>query len=502
MSGEARDRACAHDDLARRSVHGALTSVLGQGANFVLRIGSMMMIARLVTPEHFGLVTMVTAFTGMLGLFRDAGLAAATVQRATVSQELLSTLFWINLAIGIALALIGVAAAPLLVLFYGDPRLFWITVGIAVSFVFHGAQAQHRAIMQRRLRFAAITLIDIGSLIASIVLSVGMALAGYGYWALVAMATFQPFAGLVGVWLGARWMPGPPLRTTSDVHSVLHYGGVLTLNSLAVYIAYNADKVLVGRFLGAEAVGTYGRAYQLISLPTDNLHTALSAVMFPALARVQHQPERLRVFFLNGFTMFLIVVTPITAACALFADDIIHVFLGPQWDEAAPVFRLLAPTGFALSLMNPMGYLMQACGHAVRSLKISLLIAPATLIGCALGLGHGVQGVAIGFSIALVALVAPVMYLAVQGTRIHIGDALRAVVAPCLATALGSAAAFAAWQVLPPMGALVRLAILSTVLFATHAAVIALLPQTRLLLRDARRQLGRTGDGVHVSAAG
>jgi O-antigen/teichoic acid export membrane protein len=500
MTGEARVGARAHDDLARRSVHGALTSVLGQAVNFVLRIGSMIVIARLVTPEHFGLVTMVTAFTGLLGLFRDAGLSAAMVQRSTVSQELLSTLFWINLAIGIALALVGIAAAPLLVLFYGDPRLFWITVGIAAGFVFHGAQAQHRAVMQRRLRFAAITVIDIVSLVASIALSIGMALAGYGYWALVVMATFQPFAGLVGIWISARWTPGSP-RLTSEVRSVLRYGGMLTLDSLAAYVAYNADKVLVGRFLGAEAVGAYGRAYQLITLPTDNLHTALSAVMFPALARVRDQPERLRIFFLSGFTMFLIVVTPITAACALFAEDIIRVFLGPQWDAAVPVFRLLAPMGFALSLMQPTGYLMQACGHAVRSLKISLLVVPVTLIGCAWGLGHGVEGVAIGLSGALVALAAPVLYLAVRGTKIRIGDVLLAVAAPCLATAIGSAAAFAVWQVLPPLSALVRVSILSSVLFAIHATVIALLPHTRLLMREARRNLRRTSDSSSVSAA-
>jgi hypothetical protein len=158
--------------------------------------------------------------------------------------------------------------------------------------------------------------------------------------------------------------------------------------------------------------------------------------------------------------------------------------------------------GFALSLMQPMGYLMQACGYAMRSLRISLLIAPATLFGCLWGLGYGVEGVAVGLSVALCALIAPVIYLALRGTTIRIADILGAVVAPCVAAVVGSVAALAVWQLLPPMSALVRLTILSSVLFAAHATVIGLLPQTRRLMRDARRQLGRASDGASVPAVG
>ena len=102
----------AGDDLAGKTARGALASVAGQGTNFAVRIVSMVVVARLVTPEHFGLVGMVTAFTGLLSLFRDAGLSAATVQREKVSHELVSTLFWVNAAIGLALMLIAAAAAP------------------------------------------------------------------------------------------------------------------------------------------------------------------------------------------------------------------------------------------------------------------------------------------------------------------------------------------------------------------------------------------------------
>jgi O-antigen/teichoic acid export membrane protein len=468
-------------DLAQKTARGALTSVVGQAANFALRILSMVVIARLVTPEHFGLVGMVTAFTGLLGLFRDAGLSAASVQRETVTEELLSALFWINLAVGIGLALLMVAAAPLLTAFYGEPRLLWITIGLATSFIFNGASAQHRALLQRRMRFGVLTVIDISALVVSIGLSVGVALAGFGYWALVAMAVSQPMLAFVGQWLATGWIPGPP-RHALGLGSMMRYGGVITLNSLVMYIAYNADKVLLGRFYGAEVLGAYGRAYQLVSLPTDNLHTTLSWVMFPALSRVQKEPARLRSFFLKGYGLFLAVATPITVACGLFAHEIVAVFLGPQWGSAVPVFQLLAPTILAYSLINPLGTMMQACGHAMRSLKLAFVIAPVVLLGYALGLAHGPEGVALGFSTAMLLLVAPAMYWAIQGTLISVRDVVGAVLAPAVSTLVGAAAAMAVAQVLPTMHPLLRLTTLSTILFTTHVVVLAFLPGQRELL--------------------
>ena len=472
MSRTEFDDGNVSSDLGRKTARGALASVAGQGANFTLRIISMVVIARLVTPEHFGLVGMVTAFTGLLSLFRDAGLSMATVQKETVSGDLLSALFWINVAVGVVLALLTAAAAPLLATFYGEPRLLWITIALASAFVFNGAMAQHRALLQRRMRFGVLSALDILALVVSIGIGFGMAVADLGYWALVAMAVSQPMIGFVGLWMASGWKPGPP-RHAIGVGSMLRYGGVVTLNSLVVYVAYNADKVLLGRFFGPEVLGLYGRAYQLISLPTENLHTTLGWVMFPALSRVQNDPSRLRSFFLKGYGLFLCVVAPITVACGLFAEEIVGVFLGPQWSQAVPVFRLLAPTILALALINPMGQLMQACGHAVRSLKVALLIAPIVIVGYAIGLADGPQGVALGFSASMLLLVGPVVYWARQGTLITMSDVARAVVPPCLSTLAGAALALAVGRAIPTSETFLRLATLPAILFLTHVLVLA-----------------------------
>jgi len=489
-----REVAMPHDaqgDLKRKTARGAVASVVGQAANFALRIGSMVIIARLVTPEQFGIVGMVTAFTGLLNLLRDGGLTQAAVQKAELSGELASTLFWLNLAIGVALAALTALAAPVLVAFYGDPRLFWITIAMGAAFVVNGASAQHRAALQRGMRFGELVVIDVVAQAVSIVVGIWMAVAGLGHWALVGMTLALPAGAMIGVWIRARWVPGKP-KAATGAGSMLRYGGLLTLNSIVAYFAYNMDKVLLGRFWGAEVLGLYGRAYQLISLPTENLQSAMGWVMFPVLARVQADPNRLRSYFLKGYALFLSVVFPITVACALFASDIVRVLLGPQWSDAVPIFELLAPTILAFALLNPMAYLMQATGRVLRSLQLAFVIAPVVIAAYAVGLASGPTGVALGFSIAMLVLVAPAAHWAKQGTLITATDLVRAVFPPFVSALAGAAAAVAVAYVLPDIAALLRLTVLTIVLFGTHALVLLFgLRQKEIYLDMLRAVRGR-----------
>src|SRR5262249_238989 len=151
--------------------------------------------------------------------------------------------------------------------------------------------------------------------------------------------------------------PGRPRRDTG-VRSMLRFGGTITLNGLIVYLAYNLEKVLLGRYWGAAALGFYGRAYPLINIPTENLNSAAGGVAFPALARIREDPVRLRSYFLKGYSLVLGLTLPITIASALLADDMILVLLGPKWNGTATIYRLLAPTISIFALINPLGWLM------------------------------------------------------------------------------------------------------------------------------------------------
>ncbi len=459
-------------DLKSRAIRGGFAKVCSQGANFALRIGSLMVLARLLDPKDFGLVGMVTAFTGVLTLFRDFGLSSATIQRLEVTDEQVSTLFWINSLVGAMLWLLLAAVSPLVATFYREPRLLWVTMVLAVGFFFNALGVQHSAMLQRQMRFTALAIIDFVALLSGVAVAIAMAFHGFKYWSLVAMTTVTPLVTSISLWLTTGWIPGPP-RRGAGVHSMMRFGGTITLNGLVVYVAYNLEKVLLGRFWGAETVGIYGRAYQLINIPTDNLNSAVGEVAFSVLARVQNDAARLRSYFLKGYSLVLALTVPVTIACALFGDDLISVLLGPKWKAAIPIFRLLAPTILMFAMMNPFSWLLFSMGWVNRSLKIALAIAPLAISAYVIGLPYGPKGVALAYSTAMTIWLVPHILWCIHGTNISFGDILGVVKRPVISAAFSAALAFAVQfefgQNLPP---LVRLLMGCGILFLAYLLML------------------------------
>ena len=222
---------------------------------------------------------------------------------------------------------------------------------------------------------------------------------------------------------------------------MLRFGGTITLNGLVVYVAYNLEKVLLGRFWGPDALGIYGRAYQLINIPTDNLNSAIGGVAFSALSRLQHDPVRLKSYFLKGYSLVISLTIPITIFCALFADDIVLVILGPKWTEAAVIFRLLTPTVLIFGMINPFSWLLLSIGLQGRSLAIALVIAPLVITAYVIGLPYGPRGIAFAYSAAMTLWLVPHIAWCLYGTMISPWDLLLPLSRPFLSGIV--AAAFA-----------------------------------------------------------
>ena len=459
-------------DLKGKTIRGGLARLCAQGAGLLLRVGSLMVLARLLSPKEFGLVGMVTAFTELLFWFRDFGLSSAAIQRATVTEEQISTLFWINITLGALLGLVALGMAPAIAAFYHEPRLFWVTTVLAAGFFFNSAGVQHSALLQRQMRFTVLAVISVTSLIVGAAIGIGGATAGYGYWALVATSVTQPLIATIGFWMATGWVPGLPHRRIG-VRTMLHFGGALTLNGLVAYVAYNAEKIMIGRFWGVDAIGIYGRAYQLISIPTENMNSAVGDVAFSALSRLQSDPVRLRSYFLKGFSLVLGLTLPITIACALFADDVVLFFLGPNWKDTIAIVRLLAPTIAVLAIINPLGWLIYSVGLVARSLKIALVFAPIMITGCALGLPYGPKGVAFAYSAVLLLWVIPHILLCVHGTPVSLRDILLTVSRPLASGLLAGGLAFGVRLICGEfVSPLPRLAVESTILVVVFYGVL------------------------------
>ena len=475
-------------DLKQRTIRGGLARLCAQGANFFIRLCSLMVLARLLGPKDFGLVGMVTAFTGILTLFRDFGLSSAAIQRTHVTDEQISTLFWINIFVGMLLGLLAVAGAPIIAAFYHEPRLVGVTAVLALGFVFNAAGVQHSVLLQRQMRFTALAVINTVGLIAGTAIGIGGARAGYGYWALVGMTVTIPLISTVGFWLTTAWVPGMPHRQTG-IRSMLRFGGTVTLNGLVSYLANNVEKVLLGRFWGVDALGIYGRAYQLVNIPTDNLNFAAGEVAFSALSRLQDDPIRLKRYFLTGYSVVLALTLPMTIACALFADDVILVVLGPKWSAAVPLFRLLAPTILVFAIVNPLFWLLSSLGLVERSLKMGLVIAPLMILSYVVALPYGPRGVAFAYSTVMMLWVLPAIAWTVHGTVISVRDMLLTVSRPLASSLVAGTFAFGVQRCCVQLSPLLRLTLESAVLLITFVGMLLFVTGQKVLYLDLLRGL-------------
>ena len=476
-------------DLRERTIRGGAARLLGHATRSVVRLAALMTLARLLDPSDFGLVAMVTAATGFFEVFATGGLSVATIQRAHVSHAQVSTLFWFNIAIGAVLGLLCLASAPLLGDLYNDPRTAIVMAAVAPAFLINATGVQHLALLQRELRYVTLAVIEVGSEVVAAVVAIGMALAGFGYWAVVAAVVLGPIVITIGAWIASGWIPGLP-RRVGDVSPMLRFGGAIMTYGFVIYIAYNIEKVLIGRYYGSDALGLYGKSYELIHLPTRIISLALGMVAFSSLARLQGEPARFKSYFLKGYALFISLTVPAVLACFVFADDIISVVLGPKWTEAATMFRLLAPSVLFLTLIQPLAWLLMALGFQDRHLKMALVLAPLAIGAYLIGLPYGPNGVALAFSIATGIWLVPNVVWSLRGTMISVRELLSAASRPLIAAAIAALAAVTLQGFIAELSSvLLRLAVGGAVMALVYTVMLLVVLKQGALYLDLWRGL-------------
>src|SRR4051812_35057141 len=389
-----------------------------QAVKFALNLGSTFVLFRLLKlkPSDAGLVTMVITVTGLVSLFKDLGLSRATIQKETITREQTSTLFWVNVAIGILAMLISWTAAPAVAAFYGRHELVKITIVMGTAFAISGTAVQHQALLQRQMQFATIAVIDAASIVFGIALAVVLGLklpTAHAYWALVFQQVGTTVANNIGTWIACPWRPGPP-RKGVGVKSMLKFGGNLAGFNILNYFQRTVDNVLVGKYGGQIALGYYGKAYSLLMLPVSQISTPMSNVAVPALSRLQKDPAHFRTYYRKAIEMICTVSMPVVALLFVVASDVIFALMGKQWMAAAPIFRWLVPAAFVGTFNVATGWVYVSLGRTDRQMRMAMVVTPITIIGFLLGgwlgarawgSGYGTAlGVAISFSISTVLL--------------------------------------------------------------------------------------------------
>ena len=395
--------------IASRTARGGVVTIVSHGLKFALSIAATAVLARLLSPHDYGLIGMVAVFTGFVAMFKDLGLSLATVQRAEINYEQISTLFWVNVALSIGITVIMFALAPLIGWFYAEPHLVAITIVTAVGFIFGGLAVQHEALLKRQMRFYALSVIALLSMTIGYAVGIILAWRGAGYWALVFSQLALLASNALGVWLTCRWRPGRPQRN-SGVRSMLSFGGNVTGYALVNYVSKNCDNLIVGRMFGPQPLGLYSKASQLLGLPTDQINEPLATVSIPALSRLADAPERYRQAYLRIMEKVIMLTMPAITLMLATSDWVVRIVLGTQWGYTAKIFVFMGIAGLFQPVVATGGWLLVSQGRVRDMLRWSLINAPISVLSIVAGLPWGVVGVAASWSFGRVLIANPLLY--------------------------------------------------------------------------------------------
>jgi O-antigen/teichoic acid export membrane protein len=357
-------------------------------------------------PSDFGLVAMVTTFSLVLMSFGQNGYSEAIIQREEMDHSLASNLFWITFAAGVILALGFAAAGPLLAKFYRDPRVIQVAGIVSLTIFLNNLSVVPTALLKRALRFSATSIIDVVSTALSVVVSLVLALKGWGYWALVAALIIRPLAQSLGAWSLCDWLPTLPRRvdgTQSVVRFALHVYGRFSFN----YTTRNTDNLLVGWRFGSVSLGFYKRAYDLFLLPANQLFVPVSDVVLSTLSRLERGSAEFRRYFLNGLSILAFFGLGGGALLTLVGKDLIRVLLGAKWGPAGDIFTFFGPGIGVMLIYYTSGILHLAIGRADRWFRWVILEFAVTVLLFFLALRWGAVGIASAWSASFWILLIP-----------------------------------------------------------------------------------------------
>ena len=366
------------------------------GARVFSQLASLLIttiLARLLTPSDYGLIGMATVITGFLTLFVDFGTGMAIVQQERLAKEQLSSIFWLNIAIGLVLSLIVVAVSPLAARFYGEPALISLVSVIAIGFPLTSLGVVQGSLFRRKLQFDTLVKINLVAVVLAGLAGVGAAVAGWGVWALVAQFLAQSLINTCLLWSVSPWRPRL-LFARQDLRQIASFSTNLVGFNVINYFARNADNLLIGRVLGAGPLGLYALAYRLMLYPISNLSGVVGQALFPAFSRLQSENERLSHAYLMSCRYIALVTFPLMAGMSLMAREVILVVYGSRWEEATVALQFLALVGTFQPMVSLYGSVILAQGFANWFFRWSVVISAVMVTSFAIGLRWGIVGVA------------------------------------------------------------------------------------------------------------
>jgi len=359
-------------------------------------------------------------------------------------------------------------------------------VALASTFMMGGLTAQHNALLRRQMRFGSIASIDILTTLVGIIIGITTAWLGFSYWALVAMTMGSSITNCIAVWVASPWRPGRIYRG-AGVLKMVKFGSCLSISQVSNFISGNCDKLIIGHNLGPGPLGIYNRAFQLLLMPMDQLYGPVSSVFLATLSRLAGEPDKYRKAVRQIGDLLVMAITPLAAVSIVLSSEIVSIFLGDAWAEAASTFRTLAVVALVLPINYLGAIILQSSGRTDVMMKwapVSMIISITSIF---IGVPWGLIGIATAWAIGVITIRTPLFYLIIsRSTKVSFFDVCYPVLFYSIPFLLLLAGGIGIRNILHSTSPVVNLLFISASLTACYSAFLYLTGKHRIIGKLAR----------------
>jgi O-antigen/teichoic acid export membrane protein len=380
-------------------VKGLSWNALNQLSKQILSIASTMILARVLLPDDFGIIGMVVVFTGFAELFLNFGFGMAIIQKKEVTQLELSSMFWVNLFLGVLLSLIFFFSASFLASFYEKQIIEGITKLISINFFLRSFVVVQNSLFRRKLNFKILAIANVIGLLTSKIVIISLALCGFGVWSLAFESITLSLVLILILWIRSDWKP-KFIFSLESLREVYGFSINVSLARVLQYWSKNVDNFIVGKVLGSISLGYYSRSYRIMLLPVNNISTMLANVMFPAFSRIQDDLERIRMIYLKLTKMITLISIPMMVIVFLGARELTLIIFGSAWLAIVPIIKIMSLMGAVQSVYMITDSVYKAINKTNILVRVSLtrlfLLCVTVYFGSTI---YGIEGAAFAYFI-------------------------------------------------------------------------------------------------------
>jgi len=397
----------------------AVSNILRQ----ILQVISLVIYARYLSADDFGLFAIIMIFITFSSLFSNMGTSSAIVNIDNTSKRMLSSVFFLNIFIGIIIYVILIVSSTFVSDFFNKIELVNLLNIMAINFIIISFSIVQRALLEKELEFKKLSMIETVSIYIAVAVGITFAMNGFGVYSLLIQTITNSISVTMLLWIFSRWRPSF-IFSFYEIRKILSFTTNLTSFNIINYFARNADQILIGKFLSSSSLGIYSLAYKIMLYPIQNISATITRVLFPAFSKIQHDNKRFKEAYLHVIFFISLVTFPLMMGLVVLSDLFVSVLFGEKWQQMAVILMILAPIGMIQSIVTTIGTIFLAKANTSLLLKIGTINSIITIISFIVGLPFGIEGVAMSYFFANLIMLYPNLYFAWKQINLNIKEGI------------------------------------------------------------------------------